>query len=159
MRKICLKSSVPGRQSLIAALAIFAAVSAFSMGAHAATKEIALAPPNLALKFCQSGKMKTNNIDYIAGTGGFAQFGPGYDCVQQVPTGTTITTAMSAVGKKVKECKLANAKSAILFCEDGGMGEYDIAYISGKINHTISGPGYGCSVGYSTSSIGNALCK
>jgi hypothetical protein len=39
------------------------------------------------------------------------------------------------------------------------MGEWDIDYISGKVGKTINGPGYGCDVNFSTSSIGNAVCK
>ncbi len=148
-----------GRLQSSVACAAFALALTISLDAQAATKEIVLASPSQALAFCQSGKMKTYDIDYINGTGGLAQSGPGYNCTQQIPTGTGVGNAILVNGSKVKECKLANAKQAVLFCQDGGMGTYDIAYISGKVDHTISGPGYGCTVGFSTSGIGNALCK
>ena len=123
-------------------------------------KEVTLASPDQAMTFCQSGKMPAADIAYIAGAPGLAQFGPASSCVQQVPTKkTTVTKSIQVVGTKVSECKMEGTKPAIQFCQGGSMGEWDIDYISGKVGKTISGPGYGCVVNYSTSSIGNAVCK
>jgi hypothetical protein len=121
--------------------------------------EVTLATADQALTYCQSGKMKAGDIAYIAGGPGLVQYGPDQDCAQQVATKGKITKAVQVVGTKVSECKLAKSKQAILFCQSGEMGEWDIDYISGKVGQTLNGPGYGCDVNFSTSSIGNAICK
>jgi hypothetical protein len=139
-------------------MAVVLAIS-LSGQASAATKEIVLASPAAALKYCQSGKMPSSDIDYIAGAAALAQYGPGQNCIQQAAAVDTVKKALQQSGKRVSACNLANAKAAITFCESGAMGEYDIAYIGGKVGKTISGPGYGCVVNFSTSGIGNALCK
>jgi len=122
-------------------------------------REVSLASTSQALAYCQSGKMPANDIAYIAGAPGLAQYGPSQECAQQVPTKGKITKAVQVVGTKVSECTLAKKKPAIAFCQGGGMGEWDIDYISGKVGQTLNGPGYGCDVNFSTSSIGNAICK
>lgn len=121
--------------------------------------EVTLATSAQALAYCQSGKMKSGDIAYITGGPGLVQYGPDQNCAQQVLTKGKISKAIQAVGTTVSECKLATAKKALAFCESGSMGEWDIDYISGKVGHTLSGPGYGCTVGNSTSSIGNAICR
>jgi len=122
-------------------------------------REVTLATPDQALTYCQSGKMPAGDIAYIAGSPGLAQYGPDSSCVQQVPTKIKITKSIQVVGTRISECRLASATTAIQFCQDGRMGEWDIDYISGKVGKTLSGPGYGCVVNFSTSSIGNAICK
>ena len=102
--------------------------------------------------------MPAKDVAYFNGTAGEAQFGPSANCVQMVPTGT-IKKAIAVTGKKVAECTLVNAKTATLFCNDGGMGEYDIAYIKGKVAEVEAGQGYGCSNNQTSLSIGNAICK
>lgn len=127
--------------------------------AAAKTKEVTLATPDQALAYCQSGKMPSGDIAYIAGAPGLAQYGPDADCAQQVPTKTSVTKSVQVVGNRVSECKLAKTRKATQFCDSGAMGEWDIDYISGKVGKTLSGPGYGCVVNYSTSNIGNAICR
>jgi hypothetical protein len=127
--------------------------------AASATREVTLATSDQALAYCQSGKMPGGDIAYIAGAPGLAQYGPDSSCAQQVPTKGAVRKAVQVVGSKVSECKLQGAKKAVLFCQDGSMGEWDIDYISGKVGKTLSGPGYGCVVNNSNSSIGNAICK
>jgi hypothetical protein len=121
--------------------------------------EVPLASADQALAYCQSGKMKAGDIAYIAGGPGLVQYGPDQSCAQQVATKGKLTKAIQIVGTKVSECKLANAKKAVAFCQSGAMGEWDIDYITGKVSMAVSGPGYGCGVGVTTSSIGNAVCK
>jgi hypothetical protein len=122
-------------------------------------REVTLATPDQALAYCQSGKMPAGDIAYIAGAPGLAQYGPDQDCAQQVPTKGNITKSVQLVGTKVSECTLAGSKKAIAFCQSADMGEWDIDYISGKVGKTLNGPGYGCDVNFSTSSIGNGICK
>ncbi|HTZ69403.1 MAG TPA: hypothetical protein VMB71_02030 [Acetobacteraceae bacterium] len=139
-----------------------AAAFAFSLTvpgvASAAPKEIGLASTSQALTYCQSGAMPANDVAYIAGAPGVVQYGPAKNCVQQVGKGK-IKKALYTKGKNVKECNLVSAQAAVSFCDSGEMGTWNIDYIKGKIDTTISGPGYGCGVGTSTSSIGTALCK
>ncbi len=140
---------------LAAALALAAAGQA-----SAATKEVTLASPSQALTYCQSGGMPGNDIAYIAGAPGLAQYGQGDDCQQQVPPKKTVVTkSIQVVGSAVSECKLQSTKKSVAFCQSGAMGEWDIDYIAGRTGKTLSGPGYGCVVNFSTSSIGNAICK
>lgn len=127
--------------------------------AFAAAKEVALPTPAQALTYCMSGKMLPSDIAYIAGPPGLAQYGPGSSCAQQVPVKTSLKKSLQITGKRVSECKLAGTAEALRFCQSGAMGEYDIAYIAGKVGKTLSGPGYGCVVNFSTSSIGNSICK
>ncbi|MGH6888288.1 MAG: hypothetical protein ACREHF_03680 [Rhizomicrobium sp.] len=122
-------------------------------------KEVTLATPDQALAYCQSGKMPGGDIAYINGPAGMSQYGPDSNCVQQVPTKTAVKKAVRVVGNRVSECKLESPRKALLFCQSGAMGEWDIDYVSGKVGKTISGPGYGCVVNYTTSSVGNAVCK
>jgi hypothetical protein len=122
-------------------------------------REVTLATPDQALTYCQSGKMPAGDIAYIAGGPGLVQYGPDQSCVQQVPTKIKVTKSIQVVGSRVSECKLVGAKNAIQFCQSGSMGEWDIDYISGKVGKTVNGPGYGCTVNHSTSSIGNAICR
>ena len=151
-----LNSKLP---TLVSAAIVMGAIG-FNAGPAAATmQEIVLATPDQALAYCQSGKMPAGDIAYIAGGPGLVQYGPDQSCVQEIPTKISITKAIKVVGSKVKECKLAGAKAAVPFCENGGIGEWDIDYISGKVGKTLNGPGYGCNVNFSTSSIGNAVCR
>jgi len=120
--------------------------------------ESTLASTSQALTYCKSGGMPANDVDYINGANGLAQYGSAKNCAQEVPSGGKVVKAI-VVTKSVGECKLASAKVALAFCNSGAMGEYDIDYIAGKIGQTISGPGYGCIVNFSTSGIGQALCK
>jgi len=146
--------------ALVLGIAGFAVPAAAGVSAGAkGIREVTLATPDQALTWCQSGKMPAGDIAYIAGGPGLAQYGPDQSCAQQVPTKGKITKSIQVVGTKVSECKLANAKKAVAFCQSGSMGEWDIDYISGKVGLTLSGPGYGCDTGFSTSSIGNAVCK
>ena len=150
--------SKPG--SVFVSAALMLSIAGF--GAPAAAKsirEVTLATTDQALTYCQSGKMPAGDIAYIAGAPGLAQYGPDQNCAQQVPTKGKITKSVQVVGSKVSECKLAGAKAAIQYCQTGAMGEWDIDYISGKVGRTLNGPGYGCNVNYSTSTIGNAICK
>lgn len=140
--------------------ALVLGVACFAVPASAGTtREVILATPDQALAYCQSGKMPSGTVAYIAGGPGLVQYGPDQSCAQSVPTKVKITKAVQVVGTKVSECRLASATIAVPFCQSGTMGEWDIDYISGKVGKTLSGPGYGCGVGYSTSSIGNAICK
>jgi hypothetical protein len=146
--------------AVVLGIAGFAVPAAAGVSAAAkGIREVTLATPDEALAWCQSGKMPAGDIAYIAGGPGLAQYGPDQDCVQQVPTKGNVTQSVQVVGTKVSVCKLASSKKAIAYCQSGDMGEWDIDYISGKVGKTLSGPGYGCDVGYSTSSIGNAICK
>jgi hypothetical protein len=103
--------------------------------------------------------MPTNDVAYITGGPGLVQYGPGASCAQSVPKKGVITKAIKVHGKNVSECFLLGASKAVTLCDDGGIGTYNIDYISGKIGHTISGPGYGCVANFSSSSIGTAVCK
>jgi hypothetical protein len=124
-----------------------------------APSEITLASPDQALAFCKAGKMLPSDIDYISGSAGLAQYGSAASCAQQVPKKTMIKTALKVEGSRVKACKLVGAEAALAFCQSGNMGTYNIDYIYGKVGRTISGPGYGCVVNFSTTGIGTALCK
>ena len=127
--------------------------------AQAAVKEITLASPAQALAYCKAGNMMPADIAYFAGAGGLAQYGS-KGCPQQVPPHGTVANALGLKGKnKVTECSMASPAQALKFCNSGAMGTYDIDYISGKIGRTLSGPGYGCVVNYSSVSLGNAVCK
>ena len=141
------------------ALGMAQAPAAAKVIVPSATKEVALASPDQASAYCESGKMPAGDIAYINGAAGTVQYGPDQNCVQQVPTKISIKKAIQVVGTKVSECKLQSPKRSILFCQQGGIGEFDIDYVSGKVGKTISGPGYGCTIGFSTSGIGNAICK
>jgi hypothetical protein len=121
--------------------------------------EITLASPAQALAYCQAGSMGANDIAYINGANGLAQYGSAKNCAQQIPAKGKVSTALEVNGSTVSECKLVTAKEAVTLCNDGDLGEWNIDYIAGKIGYTISGPGYGCNVGTSTSGIGTALCK
>jgi hypothetical protein len=126
--------------------------------AFATPKEVDLATPAEALTYCKAGKMAKTDIAYIAGANGIAQYGA-KGCPQKSPTKIKVQLAIQNNGTKTSECKLASATQAVKLCDDGGVGEYDIDLIAGKVGQTLSGPGYGCVVNFSTSSIGNAICK
>ncbi|HLY06352.1 MAG TPA: hypothetical protein VKR31_11450 [Rhizomicrobium sp.] len=161
MSRIISKGSVFVRLPAgIVSAALVLGVAGFGFPAAAGTtREVILATSDQALSYCQSGKMPAGTVAYIAGGPGLVQYGPDQNCVQQVPTKVKITKAVQVVGTRVSECKLASAKVAVAFCNSGSMGEWDIDYISGKVGKTLNGPGYGCNVNFSTSSIGNAVCK
>jgi hypothetical protein len=127
--------------------------------ASAAMKEIGLASADQALAYCQSGKMPSTDIAYFSGTAGAAQFGPSANCVQQVPTSGKVTKAILMKGKKAAECTLAPAKKALSFCNEGGVGTWNIDYIAGKVATVVSGPGYGCATNITDGGIGTAICK
>jgi hypothetical protein len=161
MNRICNKSSslftfLPGA---VVAAALVLGMTVPMHTAAAAAKEVTLASAKQALKYCQSGKMPSSDIAYISGAGGVAQFGPGSNCVQQVPSKTLVKKAVEVSGTRILECNLAGPTIATQLCQNGGMGEWDIGYISGKPGRTMSGVGYGCVVNYSTTGIGNAICK
>lgn len=146
--------------AVIVSAVLVLGTAAFAVPAAAkGIREVTLATSDQALTYCQSGKMPAGDIAYIAGGPGLAQYGPDQSCAQQVPTKGKVTKAVQVVGTKVSECKLASAKKAVLFCQSGAMGEWDIDYISGKVGKTLNGPGYGCDVNFSTSSIGNGICR
>ncbi|HTT85647.1 MAG TPA: hypothetical protein VMF67_19390 [Rhizomicrobium sp.] len=151
------------KSSVLASAALASAALVFGFAGPAAAKgsigEVTLASPDQALAYCQSGSMPADDIAYISGGPGLVQYGPSQNCAQSVPTKGKITKAIQVVGSTVSECKLANAKKSVAYCESGAMGEWDIDYISGKVGYTLSGPGYGCETGFSSSSIGNAICK
>jgi hypothetical protein len=147
-------------KSSVVSAALVLALAGFAVPASAkALSEVTLASADQALAYCQSGKMKAGDVAYIAGGPGLVQYGPDKSCAQSVPTKGKVTKAVQVVGTKVSECKLATAKKALPFCQDGAMGEWDIDYISGKVGQTLNGPGYGCDVNFSTSTIGNGICK
>jgi len=125
--------------------------------ARAKPAEVTLASPAEALAYCKAGKMAKTDIAYINGTGGLSQYGA-KGCPQQSPKGK-VKNALEVNGGTTSECALASATQAVKLCDDGGVGEYDIDLIAGKVGHTLSGPGYGCVVNFSTSGIGNAICK
>ncbi|HEY3777784.1 MAG TPA: hypothetical protein VGL35_06975 [Rhizomicrobium sp.] len=153
--------SKPGAApAAIVSAALVLGLSGFGVPAAASgIREVTLATSDQALTYCQKGKMPAGDVAYIAGGPGLVQYGPDQDCAQQVPTKGKITKAVQVVGTHVSECKLASAKNAVTFCESGAMGEWNIDYVSGKVGKTVNGPGYGCTVNFSTSSIGNAVCK
>jgi hypothetical protein len=137
-----------------------AAVVALGLGVYghamaATTTEVDLASSSQALKFCKGGTQK--GVAYFNGTAGDAQY-VDRKCSQAVPK-KAVSDALLVTGSKVSECKLATAKQAIKLCNEGGMGEYDIAYIKGPAATVIGGPGYGCTTNITTLSIGNAICK
>ena len=131
--------------------------------ASATPYEANLASESQALTYCQSGTMGTNDIGYISSSTGAVQFGPGYNCVQKKATKKdtkTITTAVLVDGSgTVSECKLARQANAVALCNSGGIGLYDIDYISGKLYKTIGGQGYSCDIVKHVGGIGNAICK
>ena len=144
----------------IVSVALVLGIAGFAVPAAAkGIREVTLATSDQALTYCQSGKMAAGDIAYIAGGPGLVQYGPDQSCAQQVATKIKVTKSIQVVGTRVSECKLASAKNAVLFCQSGAMGEWNIDYISGKIGKTVNGPGYGCNVNFSTSSIGNAVCR
>ena len=144
----------------IVSAALVLGVAGFGVPAAAnGIREVTLATPDQALAYCQSGKMPAADIAYIAGGPGLVQYGPNQACAQQVATKIRVTKSIQVVGTRVRECGLASATKAIAFCQSGAMGEWDIDYISGKVGKTLNGPGYGCDVNFSTSSIGNAICR
>ena len=154
-KKLALASRVPvGVLSAVTSVGLM-----ISVQAQAAVKEITLASPAQALAYCKAGNMMPADIAYFAGAGGLAQYGS-KGCPQQVPPSGTVANALGVKGKnKVLECKMVSAAQALKFCNSGAMGTYDIDYISGKVGRTLSGPGYGCVVNYSSVSLGNAVCK
>ena len=125
--------------------------------AGAATERLLVSSAD-ALKYCHAGKLPTGSVDYINGKGGQAQFGPGLKCKQAVPA-LAVKKALVYKGGNVAHCALADATTALAFCNSGAMGIYNIDYINGRPGRTISGPGYGCVVNFSTSGIGGALCR
>ena len=144
--------------SKLAVLAL--GIAAFAVPATGGTiREVTLASADQALAYCQSGKMPAGDIAYIAGGPDLVQYGPDQSCAQKVAKKIKVTRVIQVVGSKVSECHPARASAAVAFCNAGSMGEWDIDYISGNIGKTINGPGYGCTVNKSTSSIGNAVCK
>ena len=144
----------------IVSAALVLCIGGFGVPAAAnGIREVTLATPDQALAYCQSGKMPAADIAYIAGGPGLVQYGPDSNCVQQAPTKIKITKSIQVVGTRVSECRLASAKIAVPFCQNDSMGEWDIDYISGRVGKTLNGPGYGCNVNHSTSSIGNAICR
>lgn len=159
LRVINKPRSVFASAAIVSTSLVLGAAGFGGPAAAGTVREVTLATSDQALAYCQSGKMPAGEIAYIAGAPGLAQYGPDQSCVQQVPTKTRITKSIQVVGTRVSVCRLANAKLAVPFCESGSMGEWDIDYISGNVGKTLSGPGYGCVVNHSTSSIGNAICK
>jgi hypothetical protein len=140
---------------LSAAIALGITVAA---PASAATKEVDLATQDRALAYCESGRMPGLNQAYIRGAS-LVQLGPDALCAQVFASGVDIKKSILVKGKRASECNLSSAAQAITFCNAGGMGEDDIAYIAGKAGETISGPGYGCIVSLSSGSIRHAICK
>lgn len=160
MRSTSSRSAVSVVRLRTGALAAVAALGVtVSVQASAAPKEVVLASPAAALAYCQAGNVLAGDIAYIAGAGGLAQFGPDTQCAQQVPVKTKVKTTLYVKGKHTAECKMVGAAEALKFCQSGAMGEYDIAYIAGKVGQTLSGPGYGCIVNFSNVSLGNAICR
>jgi hypothetical protein len=152
--------------SIIACLPVGALAAVLVFGVTTASQakktgpvETNLATPSQALTYCQTGGMPAGDVDYFGGAGGLAQYGSAKSCAQQVPAKGKVKKAIVVNGNTVAECKLSTAKQALAFCNSGAMGTWDIDYIGGKVGQTISGPGYGCEVNSSTSSIGQALCN
>ncbi len=138
--------------SLSAAFAFSAVVFSFS-AASAAPHEVVLAAPEEAKAQCQ--KMGQWDIAGIIGKSGLSQFGPGYNCKQEVPTNTGIGNAIEA-GKG--ECTLATPAEAKTVCQS--MGQWDIALIQGRGGISQFGPGYGCKQEIpKNTGVGNAICK
>jgi hypothetical protein len=113
-----------------------------------------------ALQYCLNGEMPKNDIAYITGSRGAAQYGRGSDCKQKAPTAKTrVLNALTVAGQDVSECKLASAKAAVAFCKSGGMQDHGIAYIAGRTGNAVFGPFYGCVVQPYGRTITNAICK
>jgi hypothetical protein len=127
-----------------------------SSQAFATPKEVDLATAAQALTYCQAGKMAKGDVAYFNGAD-IAQYAKA--CAQKTPAKGNVQKAIQFNGTKTSECKLASATQAVTLCNAGGVGTWDIDLIAGKVGHTLSGPGYGCTVNFSTSSIGNAICK
>jgi|WetSurMetagenome_2_1015567.scaffolds.fasta_scaffold126671_2 hypothetical protein len=137
---------------LTAALAFSAAMFA-ATAASAAPHEIVLATPAEAKSMCQ--KLGEWDIAAIIGPPGFAQFGPGYKCKQEVSTNSGLGNAIEA-GKG--ECVLASAAEAKTVCNS--MGAWDIAIIQGPAGMSQFGPSYGCKQEVPKGTgVGNAICK
>jgi hypothetical protein len=139
--------------------ATFALGITVSAPASAATKEVDLAARTEAFAYCQSGKMPASDIAYIAGGARRVQYGPNRDCRQARTVRIIISKAIFASGKRIAECNLSPRPKAIAYCEGGGMGEQDIAYVAGKIGKSIYGPGYGCVLHRTDTVMSKALCK
>jgi hypothetical protein len=159
MRDVSIKL---GAMPAVLKTGVFAAVFAVGLGASghalaAAATEVDLASSEQALAYCQAGNLPKGSVAYFVGTAGEAQYAK-KKCAQAVPT-KKVTAALQVNGSTVSECKLASAKEAIALCNNGGIGEYDIAYIAGPAATVIGGPGYGCSTNITNLSIGNAVCK
>jgi hypothetical protein len=154
-----ISSKLPSMTAGIVSAVFVLGMTVAGQASAATTQEISLATPAQGLTYCQSGKMASGDVAYISGGPGLVQEGPETSCTQAVVTKTKIKLAIEVDGAKVKECKLVSAMQAVAFCESGAMGTYNIDYIGGKVGKTMSGPGYGCVVNFSTSSIGTALCK
>ena len=142
----------PALKSRIAAAVFALCAGASGHALAAAPTEVNLASSDQALAFCQGGTQK--GTAYFNGTE--AQFTK--KCAQAAPT-KRVAAALQVTGSTVSECKLATAKQAIALCNAGGIGLYDIAYVSGPALTVIGGPGYGCTTNQTTLSIGNAICK
>jgi len=143
-----MKSLHPVTAALVFSAALFG-TSAANAGPH----EVVLAAPAEAKAQCQ--KMGQWDIAAIIGQPGFSQFGPGYNCKQEMPTNTGIGDAIEA-GKG--ECKLATPEQAKTVCSS--MGQWDIAIIQGKGGISQFGPGYGCKQEIPKGTgVGNAICQ
>jgi hypothetical protein len=158
MRRLFSQSNlVPARLPAAILSAAFVLGMTASGQAFATPKEVNLASSAEALAYCKAGKMAKTDIAYFNGASGISQYGA-KGCPQQSPKGK-VRLALANNGKKTSECYLASPTQAVKLCNDGGVGEYDIDLIAGKVGQTLSGPGYGCVVNFSTSSIGNAICR
>jgi hypothetical protein len=137
---------------LMATLA-FSAAMLTSTAAIAAPHEIILATPAEAKTYCQ--KMGQWDIAAIVGPPGFAQFGPGYNCKQEVSTNSGLGNAIEAASG---ECVLATPAEAKTVCSS--MGGWDIAIVQGPAGLSQFGPSYGCKQEVPKGTgVGNAICK
>jgi hypothetical protein len=149
--------AVPARlKSGLVAAALAVSLGASGHALAASATEVDLASPAQALTYCQAGSLPKGSVAYFTGTVGDAQYAK--KCAQAVPK-KKVTEALLVSGSTVSSCKLASAKDAIALCNNGGIGEYDIAYIAGPAATVIGGPGYNCTTNQTTLSIGNAICK
>lgn len=155
------KNEARSHIAVLAGALTLVGLAAVAAPASAAVREIKLATPEAAKAVCEKGGMGEWFIAYVIGKGGLAQWGPGYKCEQK-----SVPGSVSGVGNAVEAGgavpTLATPEEALAFCKAGKMGQWDIAYVTGKDGLAQWGKGYNCeqkSVPASFSGVGNAIVK
>ncbi|MCM2291177.1 hypothetical protein NAC44_02390 [Allorhizobium sp. BGMRC 0089] len=154
-----------GKKHYTAKYTTFASAVTILMGLFASSQafagEVKLASPDVAAKACKENKMGQWDISYIIGKGGIAQWGPGYGC-KQSPVPADFSGVGNAINAEGATVTLEASDAAMQFCKSKKMGQWDIAYITGKGGVAQWGPGYGCKqspVPAEFSGVGDALTK